>query len=129
MAAAQNIQHVLNGSATRRGYHSYPAREGWNRLLAAGIKQSLCRKFGLQLLEGDLQSACALGFEVLSLELEVAALVVDRHPAARDDLQPVVRAEAQQPSLRAPHHHAQLGRAILQREVQVTGTSGPVIRD
>ena len=94
-----------------------------------GIEQPFGGQLGLQLLEGDLQRTGAFGLEVLGLELQVAALVVDRHPAAGDDLQPVLGTEAQQPRLRAPHHHAQLGRTVFQGEVQVAGSGGTVVRD
>ena len=97
--------------------------------LRPGSNRPFSGQLGLQLLEGNLQRARALGLKVLGLELHVAALVVNRHPPAGDDLQAVLRAEAQQPRLRAPHHHPQLRRAVLQGEVQVPGFGRTVVRD
>ena len=90
-----------------------PGQHG-NRLAARGIEQAFGGQLGLQLLESNLQRARALGLKVLGLKLQVAALVVNRDSSARDDLQAVLRTEAQQPRLRAPHHDAQLRRAVLQ---------------
>ena len=117
--------------AAPRGEVTTPMRRGKAGigLLAAGLEQAFGGQLGLQLLEGNLQRARALGFEVLGLELQVAALVVDGDPAASDDLQAVLRPKAQQPRLRPPHHHPQLRRAILQREVKMSGLGRPVVGD
>ena len=66
---------------------------------------------------------------MLGLELQVTALVVDGDASAGDDLHAVLRAETQQPRLRPPHHHAQLRRAVLQREVEVAGFGGAIVGD
>jgi len=46
-------------------------------------RTDLSGQLGLQLLEGNLQRAGALGLEMLGLELQVSALVIDGHPNSR----------------------------------------------
>ena len=74
----EDVEDVLDGSATRRSDQSDAARQRGKRLLAGGLEQAFRRELGLQLLEGDLQRPGALGLEVLGLKLQVAALVVER---------------------------------------------------
>ncbi len=109
MPAAKNVQDVLQGSAARRSDQTDAAGKSGDGLLASLVEEPLGCQLGLQLLEGNLQRAGALGLQMLGLKLQVAALVVDGHPAARDDLQTVLGTETQQPRLSAPHHHSQLG--------------------
>ena len=81
------------------------------------------------MLESQLQRTCSLRFEHLGLQLQVAALVVDGHAPAHSNRHTVLRAEAQEPDLRAPHDHAQLGGAVLQREVKVSGLGRTAVGD
>ena len=117
--------------AAPRGEVTTPIRRGSAGIgfLRLGSNKPFGGQLGLQLLEGNLQRARALGLQVLGLKLQVAALVVNRDAAARDDLQAVLGLKAQQPRLGPPHHHPQLCRAILQREVKMSGIGGPVVGD
>ena len=127
--AAKNVQNVLDSSAARGGHHSDAPGQRWDRPLTTGFEQPFRSQLGLQLLEGNLECASALGFEVFCLKLQVAALVVNGESTTRDNLQAVLRTKAQQSRLGPPHHHPQLRRAILQREVKMSRFGRPVVGD
>ena len=61
--------------------------------------------------------------------MQLAALIVDRDPAAGDDLHSVVGFEAQQAGLHSKHDHPQQGIAIFQSKVEVPGFGAAEIRN
>ena len=104
----------MDGGAGRGGDDAQVSHRGGQRLLARGVEQPLGQQAGLEFLEGRLQRACPGGLEVLDNQLELAAALVQRHPAAQPyrvtvlwrELQPLVAV----PEHRTPH----LGAAVFQ---------------
>ena len=98
-------------------------------LQRAGSNRPSAASFAFGCSKATWSAPAPLRLKVLNLELHVAALVVHGHASAGDDLQTVLRTGAQQPRLRAPHHDAQLRQAVFQREVQVAGFGGTIVRN
>ena len=96
--------------------------------LAPLVEQPLAREPLLELVEGELPRAEALGLEVLADDLIFALRVVDADAAARDDAQAVLRLEAQVAKGRAEHHALDLRVGVLEREVHVPGVPHAAIR-
>ena len=80
---------------------------------AVGVKEALPLQLSLDLLKGQLERPCAHRLDVFCDNLHLAALFVDRQPAAQQDVQAILRTEAKQPGLAAEKHHRELGRIIL----------------
>ena len=97
--------------------------------LRAGVEQPFGLQPLLQLLEGELQRAEPVRLEVLADELILALRLVDAEPAARDDVQAVLRLELQVADRRAEHHRLDLRAAVLEREVHVPGVPDAAVRD
>ena len=71
MAALEHVQNVAKRRRLRRGYDADTRRQGRDRLLAFGRKQSFGLELGLQLLEGQLQRTGALGLDDIPLKSAV----------------------------------------------------------
>src|ERR1700737_779620 len=88
--AGDDIQDVADRGAGRAGHHRDALRQHRNGLLARRIEEPLLSQALLQLLEGELQRAEAGRFRGYGIELQLALLVVNRQPAAHDQLQAVL---------------------------------------
>ena len=127
--APGHIEEVPNDRARGRSNDPNTVREGGQRLLTIRCEKPFLLQPGFQLLEGDLQRACAYRLHELGHQLHLAPLLVNRDPPAHQDLQSIFRPEAQQHRLTAKQHHRQLGIAVLQREVNMTRRGGAVVGD
>src|SRR5262249_39321785 len=127
MTARKNIQHVMQGSAARRGNNADASRQRRNGLAPRRIKQTFLGQPGFELFKSKLQSARADGFQKLCRELQFAARVIDGDAATCNDLHTALRPEAEQTRLTAKHHDAELSIAILECEVEMTGFRGPEV--
>ncbi len=92
---AQLADHVVDGGAGRRGDEADPVRKLGDGPLARLVEQSLRRQAFLQLLEGQLQRADALGLHAQHLELVLPAAFVRRDLTQAEHLQPVGELELQ----------------------------------
>ena len=92
-AARENLHHVGDGGAARRGDDADAPRKARQRPLALGREQALGGQLFLELLEGQLQRAQTLGFEQFHQQLVFAARFVDIDAAARQHRQPILRPE------------------------------------
>ena len=118
-AARQNLDHVRDGGAARRGDDPDAPREARQRTFSFGREEALGGEFLLELLEGQLQRAQPLGFQQFDQELVLAAGFVDIDAAARQHGEPVLRLEFPEAVGGAEGHRLHLGIAFLQGEVVV----------
>ncbi len=81
------------------------------------------------MLEGKLQRTGADGLHRLGYELHLAALLVDAHAAANQDVQAVFGAEAEKHGLAAKEDDGELRVGVFEREVHVAGGRGAVVGD
>src|SRR5262249_50619061 len=78
-------------------------------------------EFGFELLEGELERSGTLGLDVFGGNLELAAVFVDGDASSNHDLEAIGRTEAKQTGGGTEHHGADLGVAVFEREVKVSG--------
>ena len=95
IAGAQHGHDVAHGRAIERRDDPDLARQEGQRALARRREQALGLEPPLQLLEGDLQGACARRLEPVADDLVLALDVVDADAAARDDALAVFDPELQ----------------------------------
>jgi len=129
MAAADDVDDVVQDGAAGGSDHADCARECRQRALAVGVEQALGEQAGLELLEGELERAGAARLQGLGDELQLAAGLVDGDAAAREDSEAVLRAKAEQVGLLAKEHNLELGIAVFEREVDVAGGCGTAVGD
>ncbi len=88
----------MSRNAAACGEVTIPIRRGKVGIgfLARGVKQALGFELRLELLEGDLQRARALGLEILGRNLQLAAIFIDRDSPAQHHLHAVLGTKAQQ---------------------------------
>src|SRR5438132_14402972 len=127
-SAGDDIQDVADRGAGRTGHHRDALRQHRNGLLARRIEEPLLSQALLELLEGQLQCAEAGGLRGHGIELQLALLVVDREPAAHDQLQAVLDSEAQESRVAGKEHHAHLRTAILDRKIEMTRGGADEVR-
>ncbi len=96
-AAPDDVEHVAQGRARGRGHDADGARKGRQRALAGGVEQALGLELLLELLEGELERARALGLEQLDDELVLPAVGVDVEAAEGEHLEAVLGLEAHAP--------------------------------
>ena len=96
-----------------RGDDADAARKRRQRPLAFRVKEAFALELPLDLLEGQLERPRAHGLDVFGDNLHLAALLVDRQPAAQQDVQAIFRTEAEQPGLAAEKHHRELCRIVF----------------
>src|SRR5207302_382912 len=82
MPPPQYVDHVLDGSAPRRGHHPNALRISRQRLLARPLEQSFRLQLSFELLESYLQRARAFGLQILGRKLQLAARFIHRHSPA-----------------------------------------------
>jgi hypothetical protein len=110
-----------DGDATRQ------CRQG---ALAGGIEQPVALEGLLGLVERDLPQAAGFGGEeVADGEAEFAAFFPDRREAEGEDFHAVTGRRRQSLIVARPHHAAQLGHLVAQREVPVSAAVGLEARD
>src|SRR5579864_324250 len=124
VTALDDVENVAQGRGLRRGDDSDASGKGRNRLLAFGGEQALGFKFCLQLFEGQLQRARAFGLDVLGRNLQFATIFINGDAPSHNHLQAVGGAETQQASGGTEHDHSDLGVAVFQGEVEVSGVGG-----
>ena len=113
-APAQYGENVVDGGAGRGGDYAQMGHRLRQRLFARGVEQALGQQASLQFLECRLQGAGTGGLQVFDDQLEFAAPLVQRHPAAQPYCIAVLGSEFQ-PLIAVPEHGAaHLGTAILQ---------------
>jgi len=81
------------------------------------------------LFKSQLQRAGAHRLHGLGHQLHLAALLIYAHFSAHQHMQAVFRTEAEQHGLAPEQHHGQLRVGVLEREVEMTGRSGPEVGD
>jgi hypothetical protein len=118
-AARENLDHVRDGGAARRGDDPDAPREARQRTLALGREEALGGQLLLELLEGQLQRAQSLRLQQFHQQLVFAAGFVDIDAAARQHRQPVLRLEFPEAVGGAEGHALHLRIAFLQGEVVV----------
>ncbi len=116
-AAGEDVHHVRDGRAARRGDDADAPRKARQRPLALGREQPLGGQLLLELLEGQLQRAQPLRLQQLHQQLVFAAGLVDVDAAARQHRQAVLRLEFPVAVGGAEGHAAHLGVLLLQGEV------------
>jgi len=89
-------------------------------------RTDLSGQLGLQLLEGNLQRAGALGLEMLGLELQVSALVIDGHPTRAITCKPFSGRNATVAPGCATSP-PQLSGAVFHGEVKMTGLGRAIV--
>ena len=125
IAAAKDLDDVANAAPSSDVTTPILRGSAGSGRLRRAIEQPFRAQPLLQLIERQLQRAEPLRLEVLADDLVFALRVVDADPAARHDVQPVLRLEAQRAQRRAEHHAFDLRAAVLQREIHVARCSRP----
>ena len=92
---------------------------GGSGALAGGVEEPLGLEPALELLEGELERAHALGLEQLDHQLVFPAREVHVEAAEGQHLHAVLRLEGHAAAAPAEEHAAELGGVVLQREVGV----------
>ena len=118
-AALQNLDHIRDGGAARRGDDPDTPGEARHGTLAFGREETFGGKFLFELLEGQLQRAQSLRFEQFDQQLVFAAGFVDIDAAARQHGESVARLEFPEAVGGAEGYGLHLGFAVLQSEVVV----------
>ena len=129
MAAGDDVEEVANDGAGGRGDDADGAGKGGQGALAVGVEEAFGFEALLELLEGELQRACADGLHGFGDELHLAALLVDADAAADQDVEAVFRAEAEQHGLAAEENDGELGVGVFEGEVDVAGGRGAEVGD
>ena len=127
---ADDVQHVVDGGAGGRGHDADHARERGQRALAGGIEEALRLEPALELLEGELERAHALGLEQLDHQLVLAPRGVDVEAAEGQHLHAVLGLEAHPPARGRGRARARSWAVVvLQREVRVPGAGRAEVGD
>ena len=113
MAAANDLDDVVEHRSAGGGDDANRAREGGQRALASGVEESLGQQARLELFVRKLQGPRAARLQRLGDELKLAARLVDGDAAAHQNGQSVLRLEAQQLRLAAEEHHRKLRLAVF----------------
>ena len=129
MAAANDLDDVVEHGSAGGGDDADGAREGGQRALAGGVEEAFGEQARLELFEGELQGPRAARLQRLGDELELAARLVDGDAAAHQDGESILRAEAEELGLAAEEHDRKLRFAVLEREVDVAGGRGAAVGD
>ena len=129
VAAGDDVEEVADDGAGGRGDDADGAGKGGQRALAVGVEEAFGFEALLELLEGELERACADGLHGFGDELHLAALLVDADAAADQDVEAVFRAEAEKHGLAAEEDDGELGVGVLEGEVDVAGGGGAVVGD
>jgi len=129
VAAVGDRKEVADDGAGGRSDDGDGAGEGGEGLFAVFVEEALGFEAVAELLEGELEGACADGFEGVGDELELAALLVDGDFAADADVEAVLGAEAEEDGLAAEEDDGKLGFRVLEGKVDVAGGSGAEVGD
>src|SRR4029077_5394672 len=111
------------------GYDADARRERGDRFLAFGGEQPFGFELGFELLECELKRSGTFGLDVFSGDLQLAAILVNGDAAADDDLQAVGGTKAEQARRGAEHHDTNLGVAVFQGEVKMSGLGSAKVRN
>ena len=128
-APREDLDDVADRRAVERGDDADAVGERGKRTLARLLEQAFCLQLLLELLEGQLQRAEAMGLQVVAEELILALGLVDREPAARDDVLAILGLERQVAHRRSVHHRPDLRAPVLEREVEMPGVPPLAVRD
>src|SRR5262249_15511665 len=128
-AATENLQDVADGSTGRTGHKSNVPWKARQRPLPLRGKISQPGQFLLQLLEGQILSANALGVQLIDDEPIISSRWIDVEFPSCNDFQPILKLETQSSSGAAPDNGANLGLGILQTQIYVAGTGALQVRD
>lgn len=125
----QRGHHILHGGAGGRSDHPNAARQDGNGPLQHRVEQSLGLQLRFQRLQRSQLGAQTCGLHVLADQLQVAARRVDAEARPHTDLIAIVWHRFDQPVGGLEHRRAQLGFAVLQREVPVAGRGARKVGD
>jgi hypothetical protein len=125
----QHVDDVTNGGAVERGHYTDLARQDRKRALSALIEQSFGPESLPELVEGKLESAETGRLQMLANKLILALRVVNCQAPTGDHTKTVARLEAQIPERRPKHNASDLGRRVLQGEIEMSGVPVPGVRD
>ena len=118
-ASLDDMQHIADRRARRRGDEAQSSWIAGQRTLARAVEETLALQLALEFLEGDLQRTNALRLDGAHQQLILAAHFVNRQLAVEQQLLPVLEKFAVRRRLAAKEHAAQLRRRILEREINV----------
>ena len=59
MTSGEHVEHVMQRGPSGRRHDADPSRQFRKRFLSLFVKESFLRQFGFELLESQLQRACA----------------------------------------------------------------------
>ncbi len=128
-APAQDLEHVAHRRPGAAGDQADAAREARQRALAARVEPAADRELLLELAEGQLQRADALGLHFLDEQLVLAAGGVDAEPAAGDDFQAVAQVELHAQGEAAVEGDLERRFLVLEGEVNVAGRRAGQVGD
>jgi len=129
VAASDDVEEVADDCAGGRGDDASGVREGRQRTFAFGVEEAFSLEAFFELLEGELERACADGLHGFCDELHLSPLLVDADAAADQNMQAVFGTEAEKHGLAAEKNDGELGVGVLEGEVDVAGGSGAIVGD
>ena len=129
VAAGDDVKEVADDSAGGRGDDADGAGKSGQGALAFGVEEAFGFEAFLELLEGELERACAYGLHGFGDELHLTALLVDADTAADQDVETIFRAETEKHGLAAEENDGELSVSVFQGEVDMAGGGGAVVGD
>jgi hypothetical protein len=129
VAAANDGSDIADDRAGGRSDDTDALREGGEWALAVGVEEALGEETSFELLERELERTGAARFHGFGDELKLAAALVDGDATADEDSKAICRTEAEKLGLTAEEDDRELGFAVLEGEVNVTGGRGAAVGD
>ena len=118
-APPQHFEKVAHRRAGRTGDKRDPPRKRRQAALAGRIEQPFGGQLFAELAQCELERTDALRLELVDDQLVAAARRIHVEVAAAEDVEPVGQFELELRRRAAPHHGADLGQVVLEREVAV----------
>jgi hypothetical protein len=123
------VDDVAEGGSAGAGDDADAVGEGREWAFAGLIEEAFGGETALELLEGELECAFSARAHGLCDELEGATGLVDGDAAAEFHVHAVFGLKGQERGTAAEHDDGELGVAVFEGEVQVTGGGGTAVRD
>ena len=129
VAPLQGVEHVAQRRAGGRGNNANALRPARDGALAGRVEQPLGFQAGFQAQEFLEESAFAGRAQQVGIQLVLPAGLVHADRAVRLDGCAIARHKTQAQGVVAPHHAAQRGLAVFEREIQVARCSPGEVGD
>ena len=128
-SSGDDLQHVPESGSGGAGDQCDPFREGGDGLFAIGVEEAFVGQSFLQLSKRQFQGSDALGDQLTDDQLVLASRQVDFDSATGHDFESIGEIKREAGGGVAPDDGRDLGLVVLEREIDVSGSSGSAVRD